>query len=497
MTDRSVPFDRRRAGVLLHPTSLPGRWGVGDLGEHAYRFVDWLECCGQTIWQMLPLGPTHGDRSPYQCLSLHAGNPMLISIDGLIDAGWLCADDVEEILQDGGSAYGAGRHAVLNQAFHGFEQHASADDHEDMARYVEANKAWLDEYALYNTLRKIYNNRAWCDWPKSLRERHPAALRKARARYREAIQHNYFEQFIFHRQWQRLRHYANERGILIFGDMPIFVAYDSADVWAQREYFQLDREGSPTVVAGVPPDYFSATGQRWGNPHYRWEAMERDGFQWWIDRVDTQLRFFDLVRIDHFRGFEAYWEIPVDHETAMDGRWVKAPGLALFTALKSRFGSLPLVAEDLGMITDEVHALREQFNLPGMKILQFAFEGGAENPYLPHNHEILSVIYTGTHDNDTTLGWWQHASSSMRDYVMAYLGRADDPMPWPLVRSALASVACIAVVPMQDIMMLGSEHRMNIPGSNRKNWRWRFSWDQLSDEQTGRLQHLTGLYGRR
>jgi len=496
VTASGSPFDRRRSGILLHPTSLPGGRGNGDFGAHAYRFVDWLEQCRQSVWQVLPLGATHSDGSPYQCLSLHAGNPLLIDIYDLIANGWLTEAEADDIFAAHAPDFRAGRRAILSRAWQGFQR--SADDHArgELARYVDTNKGWLDDYALYDALRCHYDNRAWCDWPVTVRNRQPAAMRKAQARYRGRIEQNYFEQFLFHRHWQRLRSYANDKGILIFGDMPIFVAYDSVDVWAHRECFQLDSKGQPTVVAGVPPDYFSATGQRWGNPHYRWEYMQQQGFKWWSERIAAQLEFFDLVRIDHFRGFEAFWEVPADQDTAMNGRWIKAPGAELFSTLEKKFGRLPLVAEDLGLITPEVDALRRQFGFPGMKILQFAFEGGARNPYLPHNHEPLAVVYTGTHDNDTTLGWWQQAGDSMRDYVTGYLCNINEPQPWPLVRCALASVARLAVIPMQDILMLGSEARMNTPGTSVGNWAWRFTWEQLDNHCSHRLHHYTELYGR-
>jgi 4-alpha-glucanotransferase len=306
-----------------------------------------------------------------------------------------------------------------------------------------------------------------------------------------------FEQFDFFRQWHALKEYANHKGILLFGDLPIFVAHDSADVWAQQDYFQLDDGGRPTVVAGVPPDYFSATGQRWGNPHYRWDRMRQDGFRWWLVRFEIQLRLFDLVRIDHFRGFEAYWEIPAGHDTAMGGRWVQAPGDALFEVLRRHFDTLPVVAEDLGVITPEVEALRLRHGFPGMRILQFAFDGGSANPYLPHNHRHMTVVYTGTHDNDTTVGWYGSLSEATRRYMEEYLHSAgEEPMPWPLIRAAMASVANLAVIPMQDVLALDGTHRMNTPGKPDGNWRWRFKWDQINDGTAGKLRRLSELYGR-
>ncbi|RMD69338.1 MAG: 4-alpha-glucanotransferase, partial [Gammaproteobacteria bacterium] len=378
-------FGRRRAGVLLHPTSLPS----GELGEDAFLFSDFLERSGASVWQTLPLGPPQNGGSPYQCLSVHAGNPALISLEALRSAGWLEASPEGE------------RSGLLALAREGFERRASPQEREAFRSFEESHAYWLEDYALFVALKRHHGGKPWAEWPQPLRDRHPEALDEARRTFAGDIAQVKFEQFAFFSQWQGVKGDANGRGILMFGDMPIFVAWDSADVWVHRDYFQLDERGYPTVVAGVPPDYFSSTGQRWGNPLYDWERMEADGFSWWIERVRTQLELFDLIRVDHFRGFEAYWAIPASESTAVHGQWVKAPGDALFKALLAHFGRLPLVAEDLGIITPEVEALRDRYAIPGMKVLQFAFEGGADNPYLPHNHIIRCVVYTGTHDNDT------------------------------------------------------------------------------------------------
>lgn len=478
------PLAQRRSGILLHVTSLPGAGACGTLGAEAYRFVDFLVAAGQSVWQMLPVGPTHDDGSPYQCLSLHAGDPRLIATERLVDAGWLDAAAAGEL------------HEVLQQAWQGFCARASADDRQRYADFTAAEGGWLDDYALFCVLREEQHHAAWVDWPAPLRDRESAALAEARVRLRDALELARFEQFVFFTQWAALKAYARARGVLLFGDMPIFVAHDSVDVWAQPDYFHLGADGRPTVVAGVPPDYFSATGQRWGNPHYRWERMQQDGFRWWIARVDAALRLFDLVRIDHFRGFESYWEIPAAQQTAIAGRWVEAPGDALFDALRARFDPLPLVAEDLGIITPAVEALRLRHGFPGMKVLQFAFEGGPANPYLPHNYQPLEVVYTGTHDNDTSLGWYLALAPEVRAHVDEYLAAANEAMPWPLIRAALASVAVLAIVPMQDVLGLGGEHRMNRPGTNQGNWRWRFDWSQLDAEVAPRLHRLSALYGR-
>ena len=485
------PFERRRAGVLLHPTSLPGCVGNGDLGAEAYRFVDFLADCKISLWQMLPLGPTHSDKSPYQCLSVHAGNTRLISLQRLVEAGWL--DDAS---LDPQQDIDAQRKVRLTAAHNGFLSHAGDEAHAALAAFTEQHADWIDDFALYQALRDDFNNSAWFDWPKPLRNREARALEEARKRLACAIEQARFEQFLFFQQWMQLRRYANDRGVLLFGDIPIFVAYDSAEVWANRQWFTLDEQGDVQVVAGVPPDYFSETGQLWGNPHYNWEAMAADDYGWWLDRIRTQLELFDLMRIDHFRGFEAYWEIDATADTAIDGRWVTGPGADFFEAVRQAFGGLPLVAEDLGVITPEVTALRRQFGLPGMKILQFAFDGSPENPYLPHNHEPLSVVYSGTHDNNTTLGWYEELSEEQRSFVRDYLGIDADHMPWPLVRTALASVAQLAVLPMQDVLGLDASHRMNIPGVAEGNWQWRFEWEQLLPEHGERLGAWVRMYGR-
>ena len=479
------PLAQRRAGVLLHVTSLPGPGNSGTLGPDAYRFIDFLADAGQSMWQMLPVGPTHDDGSPYQCLSLHAGNPDVISVESLVDVGWLESKDAGPLAT----------HAVLKHAKRGF-QRASVEDQRRFSEFIAAEQSWLDDYALFCVLREEHQHAAWVDWPAPFRDREPAALSEARTRHREEIELICFEQFVFFHQWAALKEYALQRGVLLFGDMPIFVAHDSVDVWAQPDYFYLGDDGRPTVVAGVPPDYFSATGQRWGNPHYRWDRMQQDGFRWWIARVESQLRLFELVRIDHFRGFESYWEIPASQPTAIEGHWVLAPGDELFHALRGHIDPLPLVAEDLGIITPEVEALRLHHGFPGMKILQFAFDGGPANPYLPHNYHPLSVVYTGTHDNDTTLGWYNALPPATRESVDEYMPATGETMPWPLIREALASVAVLAIVPMQDVLSLDSEHRMNRPGTIEGNWSWRFDWSQLSEETAARLKKLSALYGR-
>ncbi len=486
-------FKKRRAGVLLHPTSLPGRYGNGDLGKEAYHFIDFLVNCGLSVWQMLPLGPPHADLSPYQCQSVHAANPALICLDSLVEKGWLNAFHLPELscVQDALSY----RYARLKEARVGFNLHASQTDKADFKTFIEKNAFWLNDYALFRALKTNSHNKAWWDWEAGLRDRKPQALRKAQKQLAESIEQHQFEQFIFFSQWQKLKNYAHQKGVSLFGDMPIFVAGDSADVWAQRENFLLDKKGQPTVVAGVPPDYFSATGQRWGNPHYNWEVMQADGFSWWIKRLETAQVLFDVIRIDHFRGFEACWMIPASEPVAIKGEWVKVPGLALFEKLE-QVNTLPLVAEDLGVITEPVIELRDRFGLPGMKILQFAFDSGSDNPYLPHNHVPNCVVYTGTHDNNTTLGWFKELPVATQQYMCEYLHTTPYEVPWNLIEAAFASVARLAIIPMQDVLTADANQRMNTPGTAEGNWQWRFNWSQLPVGVSEKLKHWATFYER-
>lgn len=478
----------------MHPTSLPGRWSSGRLGNDARRFIDFLVASGQSIWQMLPLGVPHDDGSPYQCLSLYAGNPALICPEDLVAAGWLDDAAMQQVLaRVEQSVPGAViQHELMQHAYAGFEARAGAHERQALQDFITSQAEWLDDYALYQALRQRYRHRPWDQWPPEIRLRQPDALAAAHARLAVEKQRICFEQFVFFRQWRALKDYANSRGVLLFGDMPIFIAYDSVDVWRQPEYFDLDAEGRPRTVTGVPPDYFSATGQLWGNPQYDWERMSADGFCWWKKRLAAQLELFDIIRIDHFRGFESSWVIPADHKTAIDGHWVKVPGYELFSRLNNEFDSLPVVAEDLGIITPEVEALRDHFHFPGMKILQFAFSGDPDNPYLPKNHTVNSVVYTGTHDNDTSLGWYQSLSDRDRAYVNEHLTiRDDDVMPWPLIEMAMESVANTVILPMQDVLALGSRHRMNRPGTMSGNWLWRFAWADVPESLSEHLAALT------
>jgi 4-alpha-glucanotransferase len=487
------PLARRRAGVLLHPTSLPSPYGAGDFGHAAWRFVEFLAGAGFGVWQVLPLGPVHSEGSPYNALSVHAGNPALISVDWLCDRGYLQRVDLEG-LRDGSLR----RDELLAEAARRFARRCAADAALE-ARFLafRARSApWLPDYALYVALREAHGDLAWQRWPRPLREREPAALEHARGTLAGRCDALAFEQFVFDQQWHELRAWARAHGVLLFGDLPIFVAPDSAEVWARRGLFRLDAEGWPQVETGVPPDYFSANGQRWGNPHYDWEAMAGDGFAWWRARLATQRARFDLLRIDHFRGFEACWEIPRAAARAAEGCWRPAPGDALLGALVDVAGAGTLVAENLGLITPAVEALRGRWGLPGMRVLQFGFDGDPANPHLPHNHDADEVVYTGTHDNDTTLGWLNGLDPVTRDRVLDYLGRPGEPMPRPLLRAALGSVARLAVLPLQDLLGLDSDARMNVPGVATGNWSWQFDAGATGAELARELRGLLSLYGR-
>ncbi len=487
-------LNRRRAGILLHITSLPGAGKTGDLGQEAYHFIQFLHDTGITVWQMLPLGITHADGSPYQSLSAHAGNPELISIDWLAKQGWLRFADISSESKNAGEE--CAKSYFLTKAFHGFLERADQGDKQDFVHFCQAKSFWLDDFALFMALRDEFQQQGWNQWPEHYKNRETKALQEAWRRLKMQLDCIKFQQYVFFRQWLELKGFAAQHGVLLFGDIPIFVSYDSADVWANRDVFKLDKNGEMPVVAGVPPDYFSATGQHWGNPHFNWHYLQKTGFNWWLDRLQTQLELFDILRIDHFRGLEAAWEIPASEDTAINGQWAKAPGKALLSAIKGALGDIPLVAEDLGIITPEVEQLRDEFNLPGMKILQFAFGDGPNNPYLPSNYDSNCVAYTGTHDNDTTLGWSEKLSVEEQDAIFDYLGNPQLSLHCALIHAALGSVANLAIIPMQDILELGSEHRMNTPGTTTGNWTWRFRWEQLTPERSGRLKHLVGLFNR-
>jgi 4-alpha-glucanotransferase len=502
----------RRSGILLHPTSLPGAYGVGDFGKEAYGFVDFLQAAEHKLWQVLPLNPTGYGDSPFQCFSSVAGNPLLISLDHLVESGTLSAQDlasaprflVDEV--DFGAAL-AFKIPLLTRAAQTFLSHAGGK-RQAFEDFCRENAGWLDDFALFIACKNAHGGVAWPQWNQAIACRDPGAVQEWTSRLAPEIEIIKFWQFEFFRQWQALRSYASERAIHIIGDIPIYVAHDSADVWANREFFHLDAQGNPTKVAGVPPDYFSATGQLWGNPIYNWERLRRTGYKWWIDRFRAALRLYDIVRIDHFRGFEAYWEVPAADKTAEHGRWVKGPGAELFSVMQAELGQLPIIAENLGVITPEVEQIRHQFGFPGMAILQFAFGNDPQGPsFRPHNYERNLVAYTGTHDNDTVVGWWNSkaGAGSIRTpediakehaFARAYLGFTDQPIHWVLIRGVLASVADTAVIPLQDILGLGSDARMNLPGSSSGNWRWRCRPGQLTPELSQRLKSMNEIYDR-
>jgi 4-alpha-glucanotransferase len=473
----SFPY-RRQAGVLLHISSLPSANYTGDLGVEAYRFVDFLHEVGASVWQTLPINMPHADNSPYQCLSAHAGNPDFISLESLHAQGLLNKEDLSGLITD--------KSALLRKAYLTFAENSDAQAYQDFMRFCDKQVEWLHEFALFLALRNRFNQTGWNQWPEKYKKRHIPTLRKAREALAREIAVIKFTQYVFFTQWYALKQYANQKNIQLFGDIPIFVAYDSSDVWAHPKLFKLDANQNMTVVAGVPPDYFSATGQRWGNPHYNWKNMAADGYLWWVSRMTTQSELFDIVRIDHFRGLEAAWEIPAAEETAINGEWMAAPGDALLAAIKQALPNLELVAEDLGIITPEVDALRLKYQLPGMKILQFAFSGEQDNPYLPHNIDANSVVYTGTHDNDTTVGWHSSMDEHQRSHVYRYLA-VENPTHEEVLRRlivmALESEAKLAIIPMQDLLALNGSHRMNTPGTISGNWHWRFTWQQLQPLQ--------------
>ncbi len=502
----------RQSGILLHPTSLPSRFGIGDLGPDAYRFVDFLSETRQRLWQVLPLGPTGYGDSPYQCFSAFAGNPLLVSPERLLEDGWLAADDLakppasSEQRVDFGAVITFKRE-VLKRAFAGFERTAAASARESFEGFRRRESSWLADFALFMALKDSHRGAAWTGWESELKARRPQALERARRELQAEVGAQEFAQYLFFQQWSALRTYAHACGIRIMGDVPIFVAHDSADVWAHPELFVLSADGSPAVVAGVPPDYFSETGQLWGNPLYRWDMMSRTGYAWWIERFRAVLGLVDLVRLDHFRGFEACWEVPGQDLTAVHGRWAKGPGAALFEALVATLGELPIVAENLGVITPEVEALRERFGFPGMAILQFAFgTDGSAATFKPHNYPRHLVVYTGTHDNDTIAGWWsggvgdstrtaEHVRAE-RDRCREYLGTEGREIHWDFIRAVLASVADLAVIPVQDVLGLGGEARMNVPAKPAGNWGWRYTWDQVTSQVRDRLGRMTEMYGR-
>jgi 4-alpha-glucanotransferase len=505
-----VRFERS-SGILLHPTSLPGPYGIGDLGEAAYRFVDFLSAAGQRLWQVLPLGPTGYGDSPYQCFSAFAGNTLLVSPQRLVDDGLLSHADIDPIPSFNNDRVEFGKvidwkNGLLQRAFDDFKRNPGplAADYDQFSHEAAP---WLNDYSFFRALKNAQDGKPWNEWDRRVARREPDAMRMASEHLRDEIAAQKFYQFLFFRQWRALKAYCHSKQVKIVGDIPIFVAFDSSDVWTHPDQFKLDEQGRPIVVAGVPPDYFSATGQLWGNPIYNWDRMRADGFRWWIDRVRASLDIYDILRIDHFRGFAAAWEIPGGDKTAERGEWVPVPGRDLFEAIRGALGKLPIIAEDLGVITPDVVALREDFGFPGMRILQFGFGGDARNLDLPHNYVQNCVAYTGTHDNDTVVGWFtsKAGKGSTRDevqvererrYCREYLNTDGHEINWDFIRALLASVADTAIMPLQDILGLGTEARMNLPATTSGNWEWRFKEAALTDKVSKRLHNVSELYGR-
>jgi len=496
-------FEQRMAGVLLHPTSLPGPYGSGDFGPAALHFVDWLAAAAQTVWQVLPLTPVGFGGSPYAGVSAFAGSPQLVALEPLIERGWLAPIEADELRGFNPQhvefeRVEPWRLQKLRTAHAGFAERARKPERDAYAAFCVEHRHWLDDYALFMALDVQFRARevwSWSKWEPGLAKREDKAIAAARTSFAGEIRFWQFVQWCFFTQWAAVKAYAKHKGVQIVGDLPIFVAHHSADCWARPDLFLLDEAHEPKVVAGVPPDFFSTTGQRWGNPLYDWAAMKKEKFAWWIARLAHELARADLVRIDHFRGFAGYWEIPATAPTAIEGRWVNAPGEALFASLKQALGDLPVIAEDLGVITPDVEALRDGFGLPGMRIVQFGFNGDASHAFLPHNYIPHCCVYTGTHDNDTVIGWWHGATERERGYAGAYLQCDASNVHWQMIRAAWASVARLAVCQMQDVLGLGSEHRMNTP-ARLDCWTWRFAWDQVGPEPAQRLAQLSATYGR-
>ncbi len=504
----------RQSGILLHPTSLPSPFGIGDLGHEAYRFIDFLASTGQTLWQILPLGHTIYGNSPYMCFSAFGGNPLLISPEKLAEDGLIDPSDIENPPQfpEDRVDYGTVipfKMSLLAKSFQKFKERLSGTHvSDDFYAFCQQNVSWLEEYALFVALKAAHGQRVWTEWEAGAFGRDPGALVKWRNKLGEEIQFHKYTQYIFFKQWQHLKKYCRSKGISIIGDMPVYVAHDSADVWGSRTHFYLDDKGKPLVVAGVPPDYFSATGQRWGNPIYRWGAMAQSGYKWWIDRFRINFELVDILRLDHFRGFEAYWEIPATEPTAAVGRWVKGPGASLFKAVQAALGNIQIIAEDLGLITPEVDAMRDRLKFPGMRVLQMAFGNDPKAAeYRPHNHTRHSVVYTATHDHNTTVGWFTAKAGTQtsqtkeevekeRRYALAYVDTDGREIHWDFIRLALGSVANTAIFPLQDVLGLGSEARMNLPGTFAGNWEWRFTTDMLTPAISDRLRALTRIYER-
>lgn len=486
----------RKSGILLHPTSLYGKEGIGTLGDSLYEFINFLSKSKQKLWQIFPLGPTGYGDSPYQCFSAFAGNPYLIDLETLAKEGYLSFEDINIDFGDDVEKINYGliyerKLPILKKAYINFKE----DD--DFIKFEKDNSYWLEDFSQFSAFKEYFGGISWLEWPKEYKNRDSKALETLNSKLENEIKYFKFLQYIFFKQWKNVKAYANSKGIEIIGDIPIFVSMDSADAWSNNEIFQFDKDRNPVKVAGVPPDYFSATGQLWGNPLFDWDKLKETGYKWWIDRVKANLSLYDIIRIDHFRGFESYWSINYGEETAINGKWEKGPGMDLFNAIRESLGDLNIIAEDLGTLTDDVVKLKNDTGFPGMRILQFAFSQDPENEYLPHNYDNNTVVYTGTHDNDTTNSWFSNLNDIEKQEVREYINVYDDNgIVYGLIRAALSSVADIAIIPMQDYLNLGGFARINTPGLAAGNWQWRLKNDGLSDELAKTISHLTEIYGR-
>ena len=493
----------RSSGILLHPTSLPGKYGIGTLGNEAKKFIDFLEKSNQKLWQIFPLGPTGYGDSPYQCFSAFAGNPYLIDFEELFLLNFLDKSEVENThLSDNDNYINYGliyenKLPLLKKAYDNYKLLVPKNIKKDFENFKKSNEFWLEDYSLFISIKNHFNGKSWSEWDNDIKNRKSSAIKKYKLELSEEIEYQNFIQFLFFRQWNNIKSYANSKNIKVIGDIPIFVAFDSADAWSNPELFLFDEDRKPIKVAGVPPDYFSETGQLWGNPLYNWEALKKENYKWWIDRVKFNLTTCDIIRIDHFRGFDSYWAIPAGEKTAINGTWEKGPGMDLFNAIKKELGDLPIIAEDLGNLTPSVIQLRKDSTFPGMKILQFAFDSGEENDYLPHTYYKNSVVYTGTHDNDTIVGWYKKAKAADKKWVKDYLDISNDKeIHWNFIKSAWGSIADIAIAPIQDFLGLDDKSRINTPGVASGNWRWRLSENDLTDELAKKIAYITKIYGR-
>ena len=500
----------RMGGILVHPTCFPSKYGIGDLGPELYNFIDFLHKYKQNLWQILPLGPTGYANSPYQSFSSFAGNPLLISPEKLIDMDLISLEECEPTVTFPDSRVDFGKvikykWSLLEAAFNHFQKDTVPSINQEFIIFFKAESFWLDDYSIFMSIKLANELKAWNEWEYDLRFHDPVAIKQWKEDHEFEVTFHKFTQFLFFKQWEEAKNYTNQKSIKIIGDLPIFVAYDSVDVWIHPEFYQLDDDRELLFVAGVPPDYFSSTGQRWGNPLYNWEEIKKRDYKWWIQRIKHSFRMVDILRIDHFRGFESYWQIPASEETAVRGEWKSGPGIDLFQKLKQNLGDIAIIAEDLGLITPEVEKLLQQTGYPGIRVLQFAFEGSpdpskpsdpSEHKYLPHNYTQNSIVYTGTHDNQTTKSWFEGLSAKKKNNLIDYVNSFEDDMVGVLIRLIWGSVANMAVIPLQDLLRLGDEARMNVPGKTENNWEWRFTWDQLNGAYNSNLAHISEIYGR-